>query len=126
MSIGNLDTRYKPMESKIISVSNKRQITIPQKFFEKLNIGQEVECFVNNSEIVIRPIRRETEFAEEILKDLVEKGFQGTQLIEEFRKTRSKIRPAIESMINEAEHQSKNLKGSGNEKMNEIFKDLEV
>ena len=125
MSIGNLNARYKAMESKIISVSNKRQITIPQKFFEKLNIGQEVECIVNNSEIIIRPIRRETEFAEEILKDLVEKGFQGTQLVEEFKKTRSKIRPAVEKMIDDAESLSKNFKGSGDERMDEVFADLE-
>lgn len=32
------------MELKRIRVSDKRQITIPKSFFEKLNLGEEVEC----------------------------------------------------------------------------------
>ena len=113
------------MDSKRISVSNKRQITIPQKFFEKLNIGDEVECIMTKSEIIIRPIRQETEFAEDILKDLIAKGFQGEQLLDEFRNTRAKIRPAIKKMIEEADLAAKNLKGSGDTQMNEIFSDRE-
>lgn len=113
------------MDSKRISVSNKRQITIPQKFFEKLNLGDEVECIMTKSEIIIRPIRQETEFAEDILKDLIAKGYQGDQLLEEFRNTRSKIRPAIKKMIEEAESAAKNLKGSGDNQMNEIFSNQE-
>ena len=113
------------MDTKRISVSNKRQITIPQKFFEKLNIGDEVECIMTKSEIIIRPIRQETEFAEEILKDLVAKGYQGEKLLNEFRNTRAKIRPAVNKMIEEAELAAKNLKDSGDTKMNEIFSDME-
>ncbi len=113
------------MDSKRISVSNKRQITIPQKFFEKLNIGDEVECIMTKSEIIIRPVRQETEFAEDILKELIAKGYQGNQLLEEFRNTRIKIRPAIKKMIEEAESVAKTLKGSGDIQMNEIFSNQE-
>ncbi|MDD2212238.1 MAG: AbrB/MazE/SpoVT family DNA-binding domain-containing protein, partial [Clostridia bacterium] len=63
MTVRLLNKRSDIMESRIIKVSNKRQITIPQKFYEKLNIEQEVECIITNSEIIIRPIYRETEFA---------------------------------------------------------------
>ncbi|MHB9096057.1 MAG: AbrB/MazE/SpoVT family DNA-binding domain-containing protein [Eubacteriales bacterium] len=117
--------RAHTMDTKRISVSNKRQITIPQKFFEKLNIGDEVECIMTKSEIIIRPIRQETEFAEDILKDLVAKGYQGEKLLNEFRNTRAKIRPAVNKIIEEAELAAKNLKDSGNAKMNEIFSDME-
>ncbi len=113
------------MESRIIKVSNKRQITIPQKFYDKLNIDQEIECTITNSEIILRPVYRETEFAEEILKDLIGKGLEGTQLLEEFRKTRAKVKPAIRRMIEEADALAKKSYGSGDDKLNKIFSDLE-
>ncbi len=120
-----LDKRSDIMESKIIKVSNKRQITIPQKFYDKLNIDQEIECTITNSEIILRPIYRETEFAEEILKDLIDKGLEGTQLLDEFRKTRAKVKPAIRRMIEEADTLAKKSHGSGDDKLNKIFSDLE-
>jgi len=120
-----LDKRYGIMESRIIKVSNKRQITIPQKFYDKLNIDQEIECTITNSEIILRPVYRETEFAEEILKDLIGKGLEGTQLLDEFRKTRAKVKPAIRRMIEEADTLAEKSNGSGDDKLNKIFSDLE-
>ena len=69
-----LDPDLMIMQSKTIKVSEKRQITIPKSFFEKLNLGDEVECFFrkDRQEIVIRSPRKETEFSEEILADLIE------------------------------------------------------
>lgn len=111
-------------EKKRISVSGKRQITIPQKFFEVLGIGSEVECFVRDGELVIRPIQT-NEFAEEILRDLVKQGFQGQELIDEFIKTKSKIRPALIRMIEEADKfAQKTKKETGDQKMREIFGDV--
>lgn len=118
-----IDRRTHIMDTKRISVSGKRQITIPQKYFEKLNIGDEVECLMTDSEIIIRPIRQETEFAEEILKDLIAKGLQGDQLLTEFKNTRAKIRPAIKRMIEEAEQAAEQFDGT--DTMKEIFSDLE-
>jgi hypothetical protein len=37
------------MERKIISVSEKRQITIPQKYFEALGSTGEAECILQNN-----------------------------------------------------------------------------
>lgn len=125
MSIRTLGRSGPVVETKRISVSKKRQITIPQRYFEKLNIGDEVECIMTNSEIVIRPVRHETEFAEEILKDLIAKGLQGEQLLSEFRNTRAKIRPAIKKMIEEAEQLAQTLDSAGDDMMKEIFSDTE-
>ena len=44
-----------PMEMKKVSISAKRQITIPQKFFAML--GFEAECMVRGNELVIRPVK---------------------------------------------------------------------
>ena len=62
-----------PMEMKKLSISAKRQITIPQKFFTMLGFDTEAECTVRGNELVIRPARANTggEFAEQILADLI-------------------------------------------------------
>jgi bifunctional DNA-binding transcriptional regulator/antitoxin component of YhaV-PrlF toxin-antitoxin module len=113
------------MDSKRIRVSQKRQVTIPQKYFERLNIGHEVECILRNGEIVIRPVRDNSEeFAEEILRELVNKGFTGDELIEQFKKMRAQVRPAVEKLIEEADKLAINSNGS-EDKMNELFGDLE-
>lgn len=125
MSIRTVGRSDRFVETKRISVSKKRQITIPQRFFDKLNIGDEVECIMTDSEMIIRPVRQETEFAEEILKDLIAKGLQGEQLLAEFRNTRAKIRPAITKMIEEAEQIAQQLDGNGDDPMKEIFSDVE-
>ncbi len=49
-----------PMEMKKLSISAKRQITIPQKFFTMLGFDTEAECIVRGNELVIRPARTNT------------------------------------------------------------------
>lgn len=46
------------MEHKIIRISSKRQITIPQDYFEKLGFIDKAECVFQNGGILIRPIRK--------------------------------------------------------------------
>lgn len=92
------------MDRKIISVSQKRQITIPLKFFKQLNLETEVECFVQNNSLVIRPIRSDqSEFSVEILKDLVAQGFSSDELVRQFETESKKIKKAIGIMQEEAE-----------------------
>lgn len=95
-------------ERKIIRISPKRQITIPQKQFEQLGFGKEAECFVRERELVIRPLRLYDsalggEFAEEILADLIKQGYSGEELLAQFKKMQRQIRPAVERMLDEAE-----------------------
>ena len=94
-----------PMEVKKLSISAKRQITIPQKFFTMLGFDTEAECTVRGNELVIRPVRTNTggEFAEQILADLIAQGYSGDELLEHFKKAQSKVRPAVEAMFVEAE-----------------------
>ena len=92
-------------EKKTVSISSKRQITIPQKFFAMLGFDTEAECVVRGNELVIRPAKRNTggEFAEQILADLVGQGLQGNELLVAFKEAQAKIRPAVEAMIAEAD-----------------------
>jgi len=42
------------------------------------------------------------EFAEQILKELIERGLSGEELLKEFKQKQAEIRPAVEKMIAEA------------------------
>lgn len=90
---------------KTIRISEKRQLTIPQKFFEALGFSSEAECILRGNEIVIRPVKEQSggEFAEQILADLIKQGFTGEKLLKEFKKTQKKVRPAVEAMLAQAE-----------------------
>ena len=92
------------MGRKIISVSPKRQITIPLKFYKQLGMENEVECFVQNGALVIRPISNgQNELSIEILKDLVAQGYSGDALVRRFEDEHKVIRKAVSIMLDEAE-----------------------
>lgn len=93
------------MERKIVSVSSKRQITIPQKFYALLGFSDEAECLVRGNELVLRPAKTVSggEFAEQILADLISEGLSGDELLARFKERQAKVRPAVEALIIEAE-----------------------
>lgn len=94
------------METKKLSISAKRQITIPQKFFALLGFDAEAECTVRGNELIIRPVKTNTggEFAEQILADLIAQGYGGNELLGRFKEAQRQVRPAVETMMAEAEH----------------------
>ena len=97
-------SKHSHSSRKIISVSQKRQITIPLKFFTELGLESEVECFIQEDALVIRPIRtHQDEFSVEILKDLVSQGFSGDELIRQFEVESKNIHNAARSLIDDAE-----------------------
>lgn len=88
---------------KRISVSRKRQITIPIEFFNSIGIDKEVDCYIQNNAIVIRPVHENIgEFDEQILADLISQGLSGQELLARFKQVRHQIRPTVENMLNEA------------------------
>mgnify|MGYP001432566006 CR=1 FL=1 len=110
------------LQKKRINVSPKRQITIPLQFFKELGIGSEVECFIKDGAIVLKPVHDISEtFAVEILDDLVKQGFQGQELVAKFKEVTGKVRKAVESMIDEADEVAENIEDDGNAKVVEIF-----
>ena len=92
-------------DRKVVSISSKRQITIPQKFYTMLGFSDTAECVVRGNELVIRPAKVSSggEFAEQILADLIAQGLSGDELLRQFKIMQSKIRPAVEAMIAESE-----------------------
>jgi bifunctional DNA-binding transcriptional regulator/antitoxin component of YhaV-PrlF toxin-antitoxin module len=92
------------MDRKIISVSKKRQITIPLQFYKHLELGSEVECSLEDGKIVIQPLHREpSEFSVEILKDLVSQGYSGDELVKQFETQSKNIKKAVTNMLEEAD-----------------------
>lgn len=90
---------------KVLRISAKRQITIPQKFFQTLGFGDEAECVLRGNELVIRPIKTLSggEFSEQILAELIEEGLSGETLLSKFKERQAQVRPAVEAMLSEAE-----------------------
>lgn len=72
---------------KRISVSPKRQITLPLAFVNQLGIEQEVDGA----------------FDDLILAELISEGYSGQELLCKFKEQRSKIRPAVEKLLEEAD-----------------------
>ena len=93
------------MDRKLLRVSSKRQITIPQAFFTKLWLSDQVDCILHGNELILRPVKRDTggEFAEQILSDLIAEGFSGEELLQKFKERQAQVRPAVETMIAQAE-----------------------
>ena len=75
------------MERKTIRISGKRQLTIPQKFFERLGFTDEAECILRGDELILKPapVQSGGEFAEQILADLIQQGLTGERLLQEFK-----------------------------------------
>ena len=76
-------------DRKIINITGKRQITIPLRFFEKLNFGKEIECILTDDAIILKPLQSaDDEATRELLKDLVSKGYNGYELLVKFDELR--------------------------------------
>lgn len=59
---------------------------------------------VRGNELVIRPAKTNSggEFAEQILSDLIARGYIGEDLLAQFKIAQRKMRPAVEEMLAEA------------------------
>ena len=91
------------MERKIISITGKRQITIPIHFYEKIGFEKEVECYSDGNLMILKPLKTNTDdFSVEILKDLVEQGYEGEELIVKFEEESKNIKNATKKILKEA------------------------
>jgi len=108
-------------ERKIISVSRKRQLTIPQKYYDAFGFDNEAECILQEDGLLIRPVRTTGggEFSEQILSDLISQGYEGQVLMEKFKEYSRGIRPAVQKLL--AETEAFVHSGKGRISMDEMF-----
>ena len=119
--MANPSTRSSYVERKIISISDKRQVTIPKKYFEALEFSSEAECILQKNSIIIHPVRVNTgsEFSEQILADLISQDFSGQELLSKFKELSNKVAPAMKKLISEADSIATGAKRSA--AMSDIF-----
>lgn len=92
-------------EQKRVTITSKRQFTIPQKFYTELGFDREAVCTMGDGMLIIQPASHVSgggEFAEQILTDLIAEGFSGQELLDEFKTRQAKVRPAVETMLEAA------------------------
>lgn len=91
-------------EQKRVTITSKRQFTIPQKYYTELGFGKEAVCTKGDGFLIIQPMAQtqSSEFAEQILADLIEEGFSGQKLLDEFKSRQAKVRSGVEAMIEAA------------------------
>lgn len=116
--------KSQPDDMKQIRVSEKRQITIPKSFFDQLGVETSVICELQGNEIVLRPTPTDGDFSEEVLKDLVQEGYEGDQLLTAFHQRKAQIRPAVGDLIAEADQAAEHFSGNGNKETDALFGDV--
>ena len=94
----------KKPDQKRVSISSKRQFTIPQKYYTELGFQDEAICTLGDGILIIQPAESipSGEFSEQILAELIKEGFSGRKLLSEFKKRQAKVRPAVEKMLEAA------------------------
>ena len=96
--------------AKKVKISEQRQITIPEEFYDALNFQHEVIIEFIGKAIVILPNEtvnflediEEVDFSVDILRDLVSQGYEGEELIQKFIEIKAKIPKALERIKQEA------------------------
>ena len=91
-------------EQKRVTISSKRQFTIPQKFYSELGFGRDAICTMADGMLIIEPASHISggEFAENILADLIADGYSGQELLTKFKERQAKVRPAVEVLLEKA------------------------
>ncbi|MFP8645238.1 AbrB/MazE/SpoVT family DNA-binding domain-containing protein [Priestia aryabhattai] len=91
-----------PKKVKRVAVSSKRQISIPKEFHDLLNIGEEVVLELHGNHIVLKPAHENfDDFSENILQDLIKEGYNGDELLTEFRSRKGQLSNAVKSLVEE-------------------------
>lgn len=110
------------VEWKRARVSQKRQVTIPQKLYEQAGIKDEVEFGIKGNNIIIRPVRENTandNFSDLILADLIQEGYKDQELLQKFRERQAELHGAVKSLIAESGEAARNFK-SGDDDADEL------
>ncbi|MED3325094.1 AbrB/MazE/SpoVT family DNA-binding domain-containing protein [Bacillus thuringiensis] len=120
--MGNLFERgFESIENKEITITGKRQITIPKNYYDYLDMKDSLHATLTPQGIFLKPSKKTTVYEEDIQKivsELIARGYQGDELAE-----RLSIRIAeYEKFLNhKIEQFQKDMKGSvGKEDFNEL------
>ena len=92
MSITTLKEKAVYGEKKPVKISSKRQITIPSKVYSEMNFKEYALCTVTDQGLLIQPFDVEDEdISVGILRELISHGFDGEELIEQYKRAKKKF-----------------------------------
>ncbi len=115
---------------RIITITDKRQITIPKQIYDELKLKSgKVKCYVSDGKIIVEPFQSSSfwDFSSNILKDLVAEGYQGPDLIKEFDSRRQMVKESFALMVDEAVKEIRDHQGKdADELLAEIVSELET
>lgn len=88
-------------QMKRVSVSSKRQISIPKEFYDDLHIKDEIIMEKVHNNLVIRPAGYDNheDFTEDILRDLIAEGYPKEELVAKLRERKQQMQPALERLM---------------------------
>ncbi len=86
-------TEYQDTDPKVVSITRKRQFTIPKKFFDALKMGKQARCYTEEGKLIIEPVHTDYIFEQtsQILREIVAENYSGEALIEEFELRKKKL-----------------------------------
>jgi bifunctional DNA-binding transcriptional regulator/antitoxin component of YhaV-PrlF toxin-antitoxin module len=97
----------RPKKVKRVSVSSKRQISIPKEFFDELQLGSEIQMELYENRLIIKPFVESWEdYSSEILADLVKEGYSGDHLLDEFEYRKAQIPKAMKDLTEDAKKEA--------------------
>ncbi|MDI3547025.1 MAG: hypothetical protein PWR10_677 [Halanaerobiales bacterium] len=111
-------------KSRLATVTKKRQFTIPKDFFEELGMKPgKVRCILDNGRIIIEPIQSTSfwDFSGDLLEELVNEGFEGKELVNEFKQRKETVKKAFALMVEEAREE---IEQGGGKDAEELFAEI--
>ena len=84
-------------EKRTVRISSKRQITIPSKVYSEMNFNEYALCTVTDQGLLIQPFNVDDEdISVGILRELVSQGFDGEDLIEQYKLVKRRFYSSME------------------------------
>ncbi|MED4353592.1 AbrB/MazE/SpoVT family DNA-binding domain-containing protein [Schinkia azotoformans] len=110
------------LENREITVTGKRQITIPKSFYERLSIDKTLQAFLTPDGIYLKPKQNEDESVydediKSIIKKVMSEGYSSEEMVEEIAYRIKKYNEFIDNRIREFE------KDLGNESESDDLED---
>ncbi len=98
MKRGAVMADYSYDNHKMVKITSKRQFTIPKKYYDALQIGEQARCYTDGGKLIIEPARPDSfwDFFSDILKELVAENYSGEELLREFEIRKKNTAVALE------------------------------
>lgn len=101
------------LENREITVTGKRQITIPKSFFESLSIDKTLKAYLTPEGIFLKPTPKEQQTVydddiKNIIKKVVDEGYTGEDMVEEIAYRIKSYNEFIDNRIKEFEQDLRN------------------